>query len=465
MLVGEALKHSRKNKTTIVITHDLTPIASTDFVYVLTEGCVVEQGYREDLESNLGGHFYSLAHAQRMNGVGGPDDEGNDQEALEWEFLDEEYYANISCEPDSPVQSNFAVTGGLFSAPTSNLTRAGRDLQAARYATTTFGGRAENRRSMAVLGQGRPSVGPFMDPAGYIRRRSSSVTNLPPNLPPSYERRPSTMSTAALDRVAESAATRRQANLRGARIKHRTMADLDSKSKGDLKKLDGDHVVVRIEPDEKPPIEMSLVELAKIYYPTIPRKWSLWIGIFLSVGLGACTPAFSFLLARLMANLGVPNPGSIVITTSLLILMLAFIESIITVVKYYILETCAENWTITIRARVLDLVLKQDKTFYDRPENSTSSLVHIITNDVDQTRDIIGTLIPALTTVVGMLLIGILWAFTAGWELSLVGVAFAPIFIFATRAQNEVLKKFEIKNKLIREEISKKFHQVRSFSR
>lgn len=46
-MVFETLKRWRKNKTTIVITHDLSQIDPKDFVY----GTVVEQGFRYDLEA------------------------------------------------------------------------------------------------------------------------------------------------------------------------------------------------------------------------------------------------------------------------------------------------------------------------------------------------------------------------------------------------------------------------------
>ena len=44
ILVFEAIKRWRQNKTTIVITHDLSQITPTDFVYVLKDGEVVEFG-------------------------------------------------------------------------------------------------------------------------------------------------------------------------------------------------------------------------------------------------------------------------------------------------------------------------------------------------------------------------------------------------------------------------------------
>lgn len=51
-LVFEAIRahRSRTKKTTIVITHDLSSILPNDFVYVLRDGRVAQQGYRKDLE-------------------------------------------------------------------------------------------------------------------------------------------------------------------------------------------------------------------------------------------------------------------------------------------------------------------------------------------------------------------------------------------------------------------------------
>ena len=50
-----------------MITHDLSQISDTDFVYVLKEGAVVEHGYRGDLEV-AGGEFQQMAMAQAEAG-------------------------------------------------------------------------------------------------------------------------------------------------------------------------------------------------------------------------------------------------------------------------------------------------------------------------------------------------------------------------------------------------------------
>ncbi|KAF8692795.1 P-loop containing nucleoside triphosphate hydrolase protein, partial [Rhizoctonia solani] len=60
ILVFEAIKAWRRNKTTIVITHDLSQIAPSDFVYVMKDGRVVQEGYRYNLQAERGGVFEGM---------------------------------------------------------------------------------------------------------------------------------------------------------------------------------------------------------------------------------------------------------------------------------------------------------------------------------------------------------------------------------------------------------------------
>ena len=55
--IMKRLRHWRKGKTTIIITHDVTQIFDEDYVYVVEQGRVVEEGYRKKLVGNFDGHF------------------------------------------------------------------------------------------------------------------------------------------------------------------------------------------------------------------------------------------------------------------------------------------------------------------------------------------------------------------------------------------------------------------------
>jgi ATP-binding cassette subfamily B (MDR/TAP) protein 1 len=68
LLVFEAIKHWRRNKTTIVITHDLSQITPDDFLYLLKDGSLVEQGFRADLEADPNGEFTRISTSQNLTG-------------------------------------------------------------------------------------------------------------------------------------------------------------------------------------------------------------------------------------------------------------------------------------------------------------------------------------------------------------------------------------------------------------
>ena len=67
ILVFEAMKRWRRNMTTIVITHDLSQISSDDFVHVLKDGKLIEQGFRHELES-FESKFTRMARTQDAKG-------------------------------------------------------------------------------------------------------------------------------------------------------------------------------------------------------------------------------------------------------------------------------------------------------------------------------------------------------------------------------------------------------------
>lgn len=57
-LMVEAIRKWRKNKTTIVVTHELSQIQSGDYVYLMRDGEVVQSGLRKDIEN--WGYFKEL---------------------------------------------------------------------------------------------------------------------------------------------------------------------------------------------------------------------------------------------------------------------------------------------------------------------------------------------------------------------------------------------------------------------
>jgi len=486
----------------------------------MAEGRVVEQGYRADLESTASGPFATLAATQHgpahsspflgaADDFGGADyDDDDEAEVLDDGELDEPvapYSAQgtprtppqRSAQPSPMTTPRIQISSAddddardsskRFSSPggaagfffggvaTDGAVRASRELRDARRVSAAFS------LSGGSDGGGRRSRSPSPSPASRPSSRLGATELLPafdPSAPggdsassasrsfKTLSRTNSEMSLHALETVGAAAMqSRRSGRAQGtARIKHRTLTEVE------LQRWAGQSgggegaatVVVEVgaDPDALRPM-MGLGALCKRYWPTIPNKLLFLNGIVFSVLAGALTPLFSTFLSKVMSNLGNPNAGSLITTSAVVILVVAFCEGIFTFIKFYSLERCAMGWCTALRRRALALVIKQDKSFFDEPENSTSSLSHCIVKDAEDARTLVGTLIGQLCVLTSMLTVGIVWALATGWELTLVGFGLVPVLVIIVRAQTSVLNRLEQANKLKRENVSKRFHQVR----
>ncbi|GJN92850.1 hypothetical protein Rhopal_005888-T1 [Rhodotorula paludigena] len=490
LLVNEAVKRWRDNRTTIIITHDLAPIGSDDFVYVMANGQVVEQGYRSELEAHAGGFFATLASTQ----VGGPAatavELDGEAEVLDLsdgdddETIDPSVHGTPRSAPATPrighpsphstpriqiddvdeerASKRFSIpsAAGLFFASmgTDNAVRASRELRDARRVSANFSLGAGGSRSRS------PSPSPSSRPMS----RASSNDLLPPFDPTTASSRSvktlsrtnSEMSLKALEVVGAAAMNSRRTGT--TRIKHRTLTEDELQRWAQRSTVDGAQHVVDIKQDEDEPLRpmMSMTQLIKRYWPTIPNKLLFIVGITLSVAVGACTPVFSTYLSQVMSNLGNPNANSVVTTAAIVILLVAFFEGLATFAKFYCLERCAMGWCTSLRRRALGSVVKQDKAFFDLQENSTSNLSYSIIKDSEDARTLVGTIIGQLVVLLSMLTIGIVWSMAIGWELTLVGFGLAPVLVVVVRVQTSILNRLECANKVKRENVSKRFHQT-----
>ncbi|GAA6031431.1 hypothetical protein JCM8097_005656 [Rhodosporidiobolus ruineniae] len=487
LLVNEAVKRWRENRTTIIITHDLAPIEEHDFVYVMADGCLVEQGYRGDLQRKPEGYFANLARTQT-----GPAPEKIDFVDDEAEILDDEFdcefdddesvdpsvhgtprstrstprsvvstprirISDADAEHSTPNKSRWS-SNLLFPSTSTDLFRAGEELRQARRISAQFN---QPRSRSPSPSPSRPTsrqtdLLPPFELADNASSRSSKAMS----------RSDSEMSLSALEE-AGTAATRNRRTVAN-RIKHRTMNEDDLRvwsAKMGGGGADGekpDAVIVQIEDDDaraNAPM-LSFSQLARRYWSTIPNKLFFVVGMLLSIMVGACTPVFSSFLSKLMSHLGTPNNNGVITLYSLLVLLIAGIDGMGTFLKLYFLERCAMGWITSLRRKALDRVVRQDKAFFDDPQNSTSSLSYCIVKDSEDARTVVGTILGQLVVLLSMILMGITWAFVTGWGLTLVGVGFAPVFVLVMRVQATVINKLEAVNKVRREAVSKRFHQT-----
>ena len=204
---------------------------------------------------------------------------------------------------------------------------------------------------------------------------------------------------------------------------------------------------------------MSLTQIFKIIIPAIPSKIGFVVGLILCIGSGICTPMFSNLFSQMLSGLGAP--GSINLTRiALLLLMIAGIDGLAQWGKYTILQHVATGWILKMQKQTFTTVLNQEKAWYDDSANIPANIVSTLVKDAEDARNLIGYVAGNLTVVMSMLIMGLVWSFVAGWQLTLVGLGLGPLFVLSTMASTRILGKYERINKKQREECARRFFQT-----
>ncbi|KAF7294849.1 hypothetical protein MIND_01022800 [Mycena indigotica] len=470
ILVFEAIKRWRRNKTTIVITHDLSQIGSSDFVYVLRNGNVVEQGYRYDLEAATG-EFSSMLTTQAATGGYLP---AKDVSDLSHPVVERVY---------TPIPEE---NGTQESGPPSGIAL-----------TTTFG------NWMFDVVADLTTTGPQPFPAAVIRNEQPREAVVPVNFP-THQRRPSSVYEPPLLPSPVVTSTTRRFSLqftptsatfsfnstsplieddvdtekevrdlerRGTRASSRRrqprrLTSNRIRSRWDDKKmlpmtdvkvtLPNDH-----DPEEPPPAQTSAWQLVRDVYPSVPYKPLVLLGVLFCLISGAMTPIFSYLLSRLFYEVAIGAKHTALINKyGAIVLGTAALDGIFIGLKYFVMETTSVAWITRLRKACFSKVLAQDKKWFDKTGNSPVRLVQVLIKDGDDARNLIAVVLGQLAVVTSMLGVGLIWALVKGWQLTLVGFAIAPVFAVAMAVQTGLVAKCELRNKRAREEVAQGYYNA-----
>lgn len=429
----------------------------------MESGRVAEQGYRGDLESKPDGLFRAMATLQRLGSEESSSNPGQDRQSMSAGFdrssRSTPPLVRANMEPPSPTgldahaskfleqvkkphrQSERWVKGLSVNSLTAPPTEETPDF--GQMAFNKFETGFSHRRNQSSLSLDDIKPSPGLKPLRLAERQ--------------YQRRAG--EDAPWLSNAGSAANARRAGRAPEGRKKWTSMELDRDGSAQVAIQLQDEATANAEAaaaDENP----SLRYIASMVWRTQPRKLLMIVGIVCSLISGGVTPVFSYILAQLLATMGKTDQGSTVIKYSLIVLLLAFVEGIFAFLRWFIMEVAADTWINALRRRAHELLLRQDKSWFDRPENSVTSITTSIIKDSDDARNLLGRILPQLVVVVAMIGVGLIWALVSGWQLTLVGMAFGPIFILAMSLQSKVVTKFETRNKRKREEVSKRFYDM-----
>jgi ATP-binding cassette, subfamily B (MDR/TAP), member 1 len=410
LLVFEAIKRWRHKKTTVVITHDLSQITPQDFVYVLQGGRVAEQGYRYDLERTQSGEFRAMMLTQRATGG----------------FLPvKDIERNIDF---AAVQRDHAFSDSEDGVPLNAATLSRRSMRNLRTFSIVAGRSSSSRRIRRV-----PRVGDLAQEFGQEDDLPLTKTGMQ--------------------------ASRRRQSVQGTHRRHR-LAQIEGES--DFVKVERPQTLIKVSSEEP----QSFWSLIRDIYPSVPAKGFVLFGVVVCVLSGAITPLFSYLLSGLLyqVSIGAHNAAAINVLGAI-VLGVAAGDGFLMGFKYFLMETAAMKWVNFTRELCYNLILTQDKKWFDKSENSPVRMVQILIKDGDDARVLMAEVLGQCVVVVAMSVAGLTWALVRGWQLTLVGVAIAPIFAGALAVQSTWAARFEHRSKRAKELVSKSYYEVRRVQR
>ncbi|TAQ91114.1 hypothetical protein B7494_g532 [Chlorociboria aeruginascens] len=437
--VMEAIRRWREGKTTIIITHDISQILDEDYVYVVDEGMVVQEGYRKKLTQKSHGTFAMFASSQSTD-------------------EDTPYSSpRRKSEPNSATFSEFSNSSGEESpSQTRSISKFfGMTSNVQTHTSTAMNIRSGNRMSLGVASAYANDLrtdniwsSPIISDQSHFHIKSPSLpipedSSWQPHQLPSVKlpsRRGSRQKS--ITSISETATT--SPKMPWSRPETLTIDTALAQSHSDIpiKQAEAAPLPEYKGKPEKLKFIMkpsSLNEIFRTIWPILlfNGRIILIIGFIAAFVDAAATPAFAFVFAKLLNVFYVTeNQAAEARKWALSLLGIAVIDGVACYVTHFALEYCGESWVNSLRVEAFKRILNQPRSWFDKERNSAGRLNDCLDRNAEEMRNLIGRFAGVTFTVAWMLGISIVWSFLLSWRLTLVALGCAPVMYGITRIFN-----------------------------
>lgn len=456
-----ALRKWRHDKTTIIITHDVTQIDDNDFVYVMERAAVAQKGFRRDLAREESGPFAAYSDAAC----------NHPQAPIE---------IKVS-SPDTPTAS---PVSSFRSPPPGRLARFTQGLLDPLEGNPLHPGQpGQSKRSSLVIAADYALGFQAQTYDPYVAGEHSRQASLYEDIDLETEKRrfsrfvsdsfslPARGDTKPGDMLPSTAGDR---NLGGKRISKLIrdatpeFSERPNSVFGTLSHAGGNtscgHDHVEAAPASKEPLARTPTErpvsLAAIFRTVWPSlgfrdRLTLIFGVLLCIVAGAAMPAFSYCFARLIEVMWLPGDKlALGKPWALYIVIIAVADGAGNGGGRYFLEVVGQSWINSIRMEALKRILRQPKSWFDHKQNSAGRINECLDRNAEETRNLVGKFIPIVVTVSVMLLSSVTWALIVSWKLTLVALSPLPLIMGAVKGYSVVSGTWEAKCNTSAEEAS-----------
>lgn len=486
MLVMDAIRQWRANKTTIIITHDVSQIEDHEFVYVMDNSYVVEEGFKRDLVGQENGHFASLAAPQEQHDpycpiikVIAPDTHTNtspdtplihSRSTRMADFFMGELESNtlhvnnsglpqrLSLGMGDDFASNLRLSqvwddeGGSLRIPSFHTDEWNWDEQKKRlssFLTQRFSLPTEKRepapnetgqapsatqppaQSSQQSQSHRQSVNAHVSSPEYQERRASPVRS--PGLPGERGFMPENTYnsdiphdmpyTTSIPKEEEEYIFGMTTRSSTPMTRHQTLPATSTD-------------IVPVASTKAFREKDSLWSTLQSVWPTLSPKdrLVLILGFIVCAISSAATPTFSYCFAQLLGVM--TSPGDMMsrgMPWAVAMLGVAVIGGLGLGVSRYMFQYVGQAWVDSIRYEALRRILLQPIPWFGQAKNSPGRINECLDRNAEEMRNIVGKFVPIILSVTFMITISIIWALIVSWKLTLVALAPLPVVVGAVK--------------------------------
>ncbi|TKA77577.1 hypothetical protein B0A49_02831 [Cryomyces minteri] len=451
-LVMDAIREWRRGKTTIIITHDISQIMQNDYMYVLANGRVVQEGFRRQMEADKSSHFETFL----------PEDQRLDQEPDEGlKHKSSHSSTSRSLSVDSVVPS---LPHTILSQDSLEIHLDGKATVRRSFVPTIYGNPASARVPYRLAGQMSPMVTSYRtnisptynSPASRLSSHDDAQTSTSSKCTSQMSNRWSLAGTELMEKFIEKTgnlAMKSRANplnVRRRRPKSAALGHILELARPSAKMRRTEQ---RPQPKNQAPLEGPQNETLKSILSTIWPSLTWGSRTLLVVGFAGAfvhavaTPLFSWVFSKLLATFFVAEGRKHLATVySLCVLGIAIGDATGSYLMHILLEYVGSCWVDGIRKEAMKRILDQPRHFFDQEENSVSRLNESLDRHAEEMRNLLGRFAAFIFIAVIMMTIAITWAMISQWKLTLVGLSIAPYVCSVTKAFGAVSGKWEARS-------------------
>ncbi|UKZ75786.1 hypothetical protein TrVFT333_003480 [Trichoderma virens FT-333] len=448
-LAIDAIREWRRGKTTIIITHDISQIEDEDFVYLMEDASLVQQGLRRELALSSTGVFAAMTCLDPVESALSPTP--TDMEKASLACL-----ANCSSPTMDGLPHDTALSMQQFMIkdlndridPAWNRLSQHKTLGVGTalafkmrkeqiWESSEFEERPKSadRTSSYYESEKRESRSSIDEYFGSSRRCSAPEPGHMPSSGSSY--RISFFDDSGYntdDPLYVFGKADRRDDIPGLRLASgRKPTPVVGKD------------IAKKHKASKP---TTILAIFATVWPTLtPCDRAIFIlGVALCFISSAGMPLFSFCLAKLFGVLFLPaNRAAAAKQWAIYLVVIAVVDAVATSFGHYFIERTGQSWVNNLRLEALKRILRQPKSWFDKEKNSASRINECLDRNAEETRNLVGRFIPIFITTLGMITISMIWALSISWKLTLVALSPMILIIGAVKGYTVVSGKWETK--------------------